>query len=450
MSRKLIVLCGNHWAAERMRSNRRPILDNAGLLGRWLSSTGAADNSQIIFNDNARGLSAILSRKSNPWSLQADILASYAFLAATYRQGDEIFLFGAGRGGYVARKLAAVLDLIGLLNPGDIDTVKKLISSYSPSDLNGDKSIKSPSQALRRSRHVRIRLLGCWDTIGHDGLPMTGLKTLSAPFMRFENGQIPAIVNNACQALALDEDRKSHRPAIWSGADDPTQTNVSQVWFAGSHQNITGGLPSSQLSDIPLLWMINKAASFGLCFKDDQVLMESNADAFGKMALLPSPAWPKSMIDKRLRMSRPVGRANSLFSRAGMLKTEKLHLSVEQRINSQFIDYSPEPLSRMVSGELPIDHEMSDLYVNARQFVRQPVDWPAVLIRNNDKLNCNLLDLSKGGAKIWFSGTLKVGTPLTLQTPMDLVKGKSGKIVWQQDNMFGLEFSNPVDLYKSA
>ena len=233
-------------------------------------------------------------------------------------------------------------------------------------------------------------------------------------------------------------------------AAEPEMTEIRQVWFAGIHQNVTGGLPNSQLSDIPLLWMINNAKKQGLSFDEDRVLMESNADAFGRIALMPSQHAGNLTISGHQTAPRPIGIANSHFNRAGMRETERLHSTVMQRIKSQFVDYSPRTLNRLISGELSIEQENSDLYINARQFVRHAVDWPATLIRGDGKMNCNLLDLSKGGAKIWFSGRLKVGTSLIMRTPMDLIQEVEGKIVWQQDNMFGLEFDLPTELIKSA
>lgn len=453
MSRKLIVICANHWAPQRTRSNQRPVLDNAQLLGRWLKSETATGDKQLLFMDKAckdRKSSNFLSRGLSLCSTKADILSAYTFLVENYHEGDEIFLFGAGRGGYIARKLATILDQIGLLEDRDINNFNRLLSRHFPSDVTVGEHRGNQPDTRYSSRRVRIRLLGCWDTVGHNGLPMTGLKTLSSPFIRFESSEISSIVEHACQALAIDEERKSHDPAIWTVAADADQTTLRQVWFAGSHQNITGGLPNSQLSDIPLLWMINNAKNLGLAFDEDQVLMESNADSFGKITVAPPQNPLKSWVSRYLAAPRPIGMANSHFNRAGMLETEKLHSSVSQRIKSQFIDYSPRTLNNLISGELPIEQESSDLYVNARQYVRQPVDWPATLICNDNKMNCNLLDLSNGGAKIWFSGQLNVGTSLTLRTPMNLIQGTRGKIVWQQDNMFGLEFHTPTNLHKRA
>ena len=43
----------------------------------------------------------------------------------------------------------------------------------------------------------------------------------------------------------------------------PYQT-MKQVWFSGMHTDVGGGYKEQDLSDIPLLWMIEEAKKFGL------------------------------------------------------------------------------------------------------------------------------------------------------------------------------------------
>jgi uncharacterized protein (DUF2235 family) len=48
-------------------------------------------------------------------------------------------------------------------------------------------------------------------------------------------------IENAFQALALDETRPPFSPAVWERRGEDQQTNLKQVWFPGNHANVGGG-----------------------------------------------------------------------------------------------------------------------------------------------------------------------------------------------------------------
>lgn len=68
---------------------------------------------------------------------------------------------------------------------------------------------------------------------------------------RFTNNNIAKEVENAFQALALDEPRAAFRPALWERIHG-NQTNLKQVWFPGSHSNVGGGWHDQQIATITL------------------------------------------------------------------------------------------------------------------------------------------------------------------------------------------------------
>jgi Uncharacterized alpha/beta hydrolase domain (DUF2235) len=82
-------------------------------------------------------------------------------------------------------------------------------------------------------------------------------------------------VGRACHAVALDDERTTFHPVLWTeegeGTVGPTQNiadeRVSQVWFAGAHANVGGGYPDDSLAHVPLYWMIKQAQLCGLQFK---------------------------------------------------------------------------------------------------------------------------------------------------------------------------------------
>ena len=64
-------------------------------------------------------------------------------------------------------------------------------------------------------------------------------------------------VENAFQALALDEDRTPFSPAVWENPDN-LNINLRQCWFPGAHSNIGGGYDDAEMADITLAWMMSQ------------------------------------------------------------------------------------------------------------------------------------------------------------------------------------------------
>ncbi len=85
-------------------------------------------------------------------------------------------------------------------------------------------------------------------------------------------------MENAFQALAIDDERKTFEPVLWDSQALEYQ-HIRQVWFAGMHPDIGGGYKEQELSDIPLVWMTSKAVSAGLrIYPKNKVRISENAN----------------------------------------------------------------------------------------------------------------------------------------------------------------------------
>lgn len=115
----------------------------------------------------------------------------------------------------------------------------------------------------------------------------------SADQWRFTNTQISGKVENAFQALALDEPRYAFRPALWERAPGST-TNLKQVWFPGNHGNVGGGWWDQQISDITLAWMCDQLSLLGLEFNHPR-LTNLFLDTIRFSAAHPFPYAPQKM-----------------------------------------------------------------------------------------------------------------------------------------------------------
>jgi uncharacterized protein (DUF2235 family) len=106
-------------------------------------------------------------------------------------------------------------------------------------------------------RDVRIKACVVWDTVSSLGLPT---PQLSPRPLSFVGKIVPKVVDNAFQALALDENRRHFKPRVWKSRESKT-TNVKQCWFLGSHADVGGGNQDSGLASLSLLWMIAQLRS---------------------------------------------------------------------------------------------------------------------------------------------------------------------------------------------
>src|SRR5262249_56276250 len=78
-------------------------------------------------------------------------------------------------------------------------------------------------------------------------------------------------VQAAFQALAIDERRGPFTPTIWRQQSHALGQRLEQVWFAGVHCDVGGGYRDPSLSEIPLLWLAERAHSCGLALSPEHL-----------------------------------------------------------------------------------------------------------------------------------------------------------------------------------
>lgn len=118
---------------------------------------------------------------------------------------------------------------------------------------------------------VRIKFLGVFDTVGALGIPIEGLKVISAP--RFHDTKLGSIIDYAYHAVAIDKSRSNFVPALWAQPDHNNNREVQQVWFPGVHSDVGGGFPTQGENEVPpwhisLSWMISRLRRAGLDIAD--------------------------------------------------------------------------------------------------------------------------------------------------------------------------------------
>ena len=68
---------------------------------------------------------------------------------------------------------------------------------------------------------------------------------------------------------------------LWNQQPGSTDQILEQIWFPGVHSDVGGGYPENEtgLSDIPLVWMLEKARNCNLIFEN----VPLNPDPLAKM-----------------------------------------------------------------------------------------------------------------------------------------------------------------------
>jgi uncharacterized protein (DUF2235 family) len=216
------------------------------------------------------------------------LLDAYEWLMENFNDGDEVFIFGFSRGAFTARSLSGFISRCGLLKAGAPLSIKQLYDRYRKGLAlpTLDHLLNHPPEKpeleeqwmVAYSRSIPIKFIGVFDTVGSLGVPVTfsQFKTAHAFLntgLRFSN-------TFAAHALAIDEHRPDFLPTLWTrsvpkdpNANQPrkprTLDEAEQRWFVGAHANVGGGYESDLLAQPPLEWMMKKASSHGLTFRED-------------------------------------------------------------------------------------------------------------------------------------------------------------------------------------
>jgi uncharacterized protein (DUF2235 family) len=199
------------------------------------------------------------------WGIKKKILDAYSFLMINYEPGDELFFLGFSRGAYTVRSIFGLIRNSGLLKLEFAHKLEDAYALYRRRDIASHPDAVE-SELFRRtySQEPRAKFMGVFDTVGALGIPVGGLLKFINKRWSFHDMRLSSWVDNAFQALAIDERRKPFQPAIWNQGSNTSGQVLEQVWFAGVHSNVGGSYPQAGLSDITLLWMIGKAEACGL------------------------------------------------------------------------------------------------------------------------------------------------------------------------------------------
>ena len=452
MSKRIIICCDGTWNEPENEKEGRRVPTNVLKLVRAIEPRDVERGiDQVVYYGRGVGTGTfgLIDKYLGGGAglgISRNIQEAYRFLANNYVEGDEIFCFGFSRGAYTARCLSGLLDAAGLLDKNDMDHLPDAYGYYRTPPAQRESSKYHPRlRDLPRSR-PKIKFMGVWDTVGSLGVPTPLLSRISKKYwVGFHNAALSGLIENAYQALGIDERRQPFAPAIWDRRTG--QKKLQQVWFAGVHSNIGGGYPDSGLSDIAFLWMANRAMEHGLVF-DSRYLADRAKVAPQATGQLEDSYSLGYKILRTLRVSpypRPIGR----FLNMG----EMVHESVLKRLLTPHLNYRPENV--LGAAEDPaglIDNEGSHslIHINdlplavfhERKGIRRDLGGsPATLtLDGNVELSCQVSNYSDAGGVM-----LSVSEPLEPGTEGMLEYGQLGRhkirVVWRRENRVGVSFA---------
>ncbi|MCJ1420658.1 hypothetical protein MMC32_007017 [Xylographa parallela] len=284
-SKRIILACDGTWldADNGLDKGQLPIPSNVTRILRALKVESADGIPQVAHYEAGVGSQGgPLTRAvggATAEGISTNIRAGYDFISQNYVPGDEIFLVGFSRGAFTARSVAGLIDNVGVLTRAGLPYLDVIFkdfenradpgyeSSYPNVPFPNKPSSSNPQyrKELQRRKlsllNVPIKAVAVWETVGSLGIPRVpwleglGLQSRAMKEYRFFDTSLSNCIENAFQALALDERRAAFVPAVWEKSSS-NKTTLRQVWFPGVHSNVGGGYEDQELANITLAWMI--------------------------------------------------------------------------------------------------------------------------------------------------------------------------------------------------
>jgi uncharacterized protein (DUF2235 family) len=260
---------------------------NAGLLYKLLQEACPGDRATLWYHPGIQGhgfWNAVTI--ASGWGINEMIKDAFTQLSRHYQPGDKIYLFGFSRGAYAVRSVAGMINHLGLVRQSSARR-RKVNMAFRLYEQQTTGPALETFRDLHCHRDVEIEMVGVWDTVKALGLPFPLLTYLAPMATDFHDTRVCKPVLNAFHALALDEDRTAFCPVMWD-TEPNWRGHLEQAWFAGAHADIGGHIAkksdSRGLSNIPLVWMLERAETCGISLPDrwrDRFPCDPDAPAMG-------------------------------------------------------------------------------------------------------------------------------------------------------------------------
>jgi len=283
--KRIAIFCDGTWNTPDESDAGKHCQTNVVKMADALAPTSKDGTVQLLYYDTGIGSEGNLINRSfdgaTGQGISENILQAYRFIIQNYEQGDELYLFGFSRGAFTVRSLSGLIRNSGILKTENMDQVPRAYKIYR--SRKKDLQPRAIEATLFRKTFAveettTIKFVGVWDTVGALGNPLF-LNGILSKRNQFHDPEISSRTSHAFHALAIDEKRKNFEATLWHRKEDFKGQVLEQVWFPGVHSDVGGGYPDTELSDISLMWMLEKAQIYDLNFSR----IEMNPNPMGGM-----------------------------------------------------------------------------------------------------------------------------------------------------------------------
>lgn len=178
---------------------------------------------------------------------------------------DELFLYGFGRGAFIVRAVAGLLNAMHLPKRTSLKYFDRLYQSALDvhKARHEDDNTNGPAIVEFLRTHTtfapQIRFVGVFDTVNY-----------AAEGHIHDISLVPSI-KHMRHALALNETRSQlNAEAIETpSSEEMHERSFVQAWFVGSNQDLGGGAREDGLSLYPLQWILMESMRAGLVIQSE-------------------------------------------------------------------------------------------------------------------------------------------------------------------------------------
>lgn len=287
MFKRIVVCCDGTWGTPDQSYSGRPAPTNVTKFALAVDATGRSSDGagieQRVFYHRGVGTGTQNRFVGGAFGagLSRDVIAAYRIVMSNFQPGDDLYLLGFSRGAYTARSTAGLIRNAGILRRRFRNRLHEAYALYRDRTANTNpRSVEATLFRRSFSHETRIHCIAVWDTVGALGIPLTGLPIIDRLNRRWEfhDTELSTSVDNAFQALAIDETRRPFAPTLWRQQENHGPQKLEQVWFAGTHGDVGGGNVDATLSDIALQWIIERTKECGLDFRPDAIGQPADAE----------------------------------------------------------------------------------------------------------------------------------------------------------------------------
>ena len=220
---KRIIICADGtWNVrdqiDKETGTRRPT--NVTKVARAIRPRAQDGTDQVVYYHSGIGTGGPLDKFTGGAfgrGIEHNIREIYRFIVYNFEPGDELYFFGFSRGAFTVRSLAGFMGQVGLIEKDDDYYVPEIYACYESSKGSGSPEWTEAFHNVHGTRPCPpIRFIGVWDTVGALGAPGLLGQVLNKKKYQYHDVGLNPAIQNAAQALAIDERRKPFAPDVWT------------------------------------------------------------------------------------------------------------------------------------------------------------------------------------------------------------------------------------------